>query len=66
MISRDFHDETVTLTPEELTVISDIFRRLEPGSQIPVLSYFTGKAEFHTAMEKLEHAKWKSFREVKE
>lgn len=54
-MSSPFHHETVTLTSEELTVISDILRR-QTAQNI-----FTGKPEFATAGAKIEHAKWRSY-----
>jgi hypothetical protein len=48
-------DITVTFTSDELTVLSDILRRQEPGN------YFTGKAEFQDAMVKVNLAKWESY-----
>lgn len=58
----DFHDETITFTSDELTVISDILRRLDPAEFMVAL--FTGKDEFSTAFAKIEAAKHASFREI--
>lgn len=55
MSDNGTHDETVTLTSAELTAVSDVLRRQQPGN------HFTGKPEFQSALVKLEIAKWHSY-----
>jgi hypothetical protein len=48
-------DTMVNLTSKELTVLSDILRRL------PTTGLFTSQPEFETALEKIDDAKVASF-----
>ena len=62
-----FHDEDVTFTSAELTVLSDIIRRVRNTrgeglfSASPLYRIFTGLPEFTSAAEKIENAKYASF-----
>ncbi len=47
--------QSVLLTSKELTVLSDILRR------VPMGNIFAESPQFQTAAEKIEDAKWKSY-----
>ena len=53
-------DQFVRLSSKELTVLSDILRRVEVGD--PFAKAFTRDWEFVSAFDKLEDAKFESYR----
>jgi hypothetical protein len=57
-----FHDETVTFTSDELTALSELLRSL-PGED-PAVAVLADKPESRTACDKIEEAKWASYKPI--